>query len=268
MSRKAHHNDSAGKKAGPSSQSPLTPVVTEDTTLSAPPGSSSADGSFTTRAQALGLNLPDFELIGVLGRGGMGVVYKARQKSLDRIVAIKMLLDEHGQNEHALARFHSEARAAAALNHPNIVGIHQVGECAFGHFFTMEYIDGHTLQEILDSQTPQNRVPIAWAVSLLITVAEAVHYAHSKGIIHRDLKPGNIMIEKSKRPIVMDFGVAKVMGKASNLTGQGVAMGTPSYMPPEQAGEGPREVGIYSDVYSLGAILYRLITGRLAYDAE
>ncbi len=198
----------------------------------------------------------------------MGVVYKARQMSLDRVVAIKMLLSEHGRNEVALARFQAEARSAAGLDHPNIVGIHQVGECPFGHFFAMEYIEGQTLQQVLDKQPPGKPAAVAAAVGLMIPVAEAVAYAHGKGIVHRDLKPGNVMIDQFKRPIVTDFGIAKVRGKGGNLTAHGVVMGTPAYMPPEQTGEVAGEVGPYSDVYALGAILYRLLTGRPVYEAE
>jgi serine/threonine protein kinase len=245
-------------------RSPSTPA---DPTLTAGPGTAGNSG-VERPALGFGTQLPDFELLEVLGRGGMGLVYKARQKSLDRLVAIKMLLGEHGQNELVLARFRAEARAAAGLAHPNIVGIHQVGECALGHFFAMEYIEGQTLQEILDRQFPGKPLPIAGSISLMITVAEAAAYAHSKGIIHRDLKPGNIMIDKFKRPIVMDFGIAKVTGAGVNLTGEGVVMGTPAYMPPEQTGESPGVIGPHSDIYALGAILYRLLSGKPAYEAE
>jgi serine/threonine protein kinase len=133
-----------------------------------------------------------------------------------------------------------------------------MGECAAGHYFIMELIDGKTLEAILKERT----VSIPWAVSLLIPVAEAVHYAHTKGIIHRDLKPANIMFDCRRRPVVMDFGIAKFLRKSSSLTQEGVVVGTPGYMPPEQAGENPRLIGPHSDAYSLGAILYTLLTGR------
>jgi serine/threonine protein kinase len=217
---------------------------------------------------ALGAQLPDFELLCELGRGGMGVVYKARQKSLDRLVAIKMLFHGQDQSDLALARFRAEARAAAMLRHPNIVGIHQVGQCPLGHFFSMEYIEGQTLQDVLTKHGSDKPVHIAGAVNLMIQVAEALAYAHSKGVIHRDLKPGNIMVDATKRPIVMDFGIAKVADKGENLTAKGVVMGTPAYMPPEQTGEGTGKVGPHSDVYSLGAVLYRMLTGRPPYEAE
>jgi serine/threonine protein kinase len=209
----------------------------------------------------VGQTVGDFELLAELGRGGMGVVYKARQKSLDRTVALKMLLAEHFLNPVSLTRFLAEARASASLAHPNIVSIYQVGESAAGPYFVMEYIDGQSLETIIKDRA----VPMTWAVSLLIPVTEAVHYAHTKGIVHRDLKPANLMIDQFRRPVVMDFGIAKFVGKPS-LTQYGAVLGTPGYMPPEQAGEDISQVGPHSDVYSLGAILYHLLTGQPPYD--
>jgi len=212
----------------------------------------------------VGYRFDDFELLAELGRGGMGVVYKAVQQSLDRVVAVKLLLAEHCHNASVLARFQAEARAAAVLGHPNIVGVYQVGQCPVGPYFVMEFIDGQTL-ETLCAKKP---VPIPWAVSLLITVCDAIHFAHSKGTIHRDLKPANIMIDRFRRPVVMDFGIAKVAGRPGSVTQQGTVIGTPGYIPPEQAGEDSSQVGPHSDVYSLGAILYTLLTGRLPYEDE
>jgi serine/threonine protein kinase len=206
----------------------------------------------------VGQTLGDFEILEEVGRGGMGIVYKARQISLDRIVALKTLLSEHYRKPHVLARFQAEAKAAAGLNHPNIVNVYQVGQWAAGHYFVMEFIDGRSLQSILRERT----VSVPWAASLMVPVAEAVHHAHGKGVVHRDLKPANIMIDKSRRPVVMDFGLAKVAGKSSALTQIGVIMGTPAYMSPEQAGEDASQVGPLSDIYSLGAILYALLAGR------
>jgi serine/threonine protein kinase len=209
-----------------------------------------------------GQTFGDFELLAEVGRGGMGVVYKAIQKSLDRPVALKLLLAEHACNPHLLLRFLAEARAAASLTHPNIISIYQVGECPAGPYFVMEFIDGPSLEDLLERP-----LPVHWSTALLITVAEAVQHAHDRGIVHRDLKPGNIMLQQQKRPVVMDFGIAKMMGHGQgNLTGLGALIGTPAYMPPEQAGEEPSKVGPHSDVYSLGAILYTLLTGQIPYD--
>jgi serine/threonine protein kinase len=213
----------------------------------------------------VGESVGDYELLEQIGRGGMGIVFKARQRSLDRIVALKMLLSDHFQDPVCLARFLTEARTAAALGHPNIVNVFHVGECVFGHFFAMEYIDGQTLEAVL---LAQKRAPVAWAVGLLITIGEAVHHAHGKGIIHRDLKPANIMIDRFRRPIVMDFGIAKFLGQSASLTQEGAILGTPAYMAPEQAGEGAGAVGPASDIYALGAILYTLLTARPPYDAD
>jgi serine/threonine protein kinase len=213
-------------------------------------------------ASLVGSCFGDFELLDEVGRGGMGVVFKAKQKSLDRVVALKLLPTDPSRSQTVLARFLAEARAAAALAHPNIVTIFQVGECAFGHYFAMEYVDGPTLEAVLR----KGRLPIPWAVGLLIPVAEALHYAHGKGIIHRDLKPANIVIDHNRRPVIMDFGIAKMVGQTANLTQEGVIVGTPAFMSPEQARSGATPVGPRSDVYSLGAILYTLLAGRLPFD--
>jgi serine/threonine protein kinase len=209
----------------------------------------------------VGQTFGDFLLTEELGRGGMGVVFKAIQKSLDRPVALKLLLSEHSSNPLLLKRFLEEARAAARLTHPNIVSVYQVGECFAGPYFVMEFIDGPSLEQLL-----QRTLPIGWTSVLIITVTEAVQHAHEKGIVHRDLKPGNIMLHESKRPVVMDFGIAKVLGKGAGMTQPGAVMGTPAYMPPEQAGDEPSKIGPHSDVYSLGAILYTLLTGKVPFD--
>jgi serine/threonine protein kinase len=202
------------------------------------------------------------ELLEELGRGGMGLVYKARQKSLDRFVAVKLLLAEQLVDPLRVARFQAEARAAASLDHPNIVQIYQVGQCPFGHYFTMEFIAGHSLEYYI----AKKRIPPQTAMNLIIAVGQALHYAHGKGIVHRDLKPANIMMDQGQRPVIMDFGIVKFMGRSSNLTQQGTIMGTPAYMAPEQTGEATEQVGPWSDVYALGAILYTMLAGRVPYD--
>jgi serine/threonine protein kinase len=242
-------------------EEPLSDELENSELPTIPPDDDEPGRSPTEPNSLVGQTFGDFEILEQLGRGGMGVVYKARQKSLDRLVAMKMLLSDYFSKPVRLQRFLAEARAAARLAHPNIVNVYQVGECFAGHYFVMEYIDGPSLDVILD----ERRVPIPWAVSLLIPVADAVHYAHSRGIIHRDLKPSNIMIDRKRRPVVMDFGLAKFVGKSAVLTQEGVVMGTPAYMPPEQAHDDGTGVGPTSDVYSLGAILYHLLTGRPPY---
>jgi serine/threonine protein kinase len=216
------------------------------------------------RPTLLGRSFGDLELLAELGTGGMGIVFKARQKSLDRLVAVKLLLSEYAQDPVRLGRFYAEARAAASLDHANIVQVYQVGECEVGHFFAMEYVDGKPLDVIIASR----RIAIESAVAVTALVADAVHFAHSKGIVHRDLKPSNIMIDKARRPVVMDFGIVKFVGKSSSLTQQGVVMGTPAFMAPEQAGDVADEVGPLCDVYSLGAILYSMLTGRPPFEEE
>jgi serine/threonine protein kinase len=224
-----------------------------------PPG---PESSAIRRQRYIGMEFGDLVLLEELGRGGMGVVYKARQKSLDRIVAVKLLLHEEFHDETRLARFRAEARAAASLTHPNIVQVYQVGECEVAHYFVMEYVDGPSLETLIK----EGRLLLGSAINILISIADAVHFAHTKGVVHRDLKPANIMIDRGQRPVVMDFGIAKVLGKSSTLTQQGVVMGTPAFMSPEQAGDEPDRVGPHSDVYSLGAILYMMLAGRAPFD--
>jgi serine/threonine protein kinase len=246
-----------GKRGPEAASSPTgTPHTSDLPTLAVPSPDS-------TLPSLIGQTFGNFELTQELGRGGMGVVYKAWQKNLQRPVALKLLLPEHANNPQVRARFHREALAAASLAHPNIVSVYDVGESTAGPYFVMEFIDGPSLEELL-----VRTLPVAWTVTLLITVAEAVQHAHDKGIIHRDLKPANVMLHQQKRPVVMDFGIARVPDKGSGLTLKGTLMGTPAYMPPEQAGEEPGKIGPHSDVYSLGAILYTLLTGKVPFEEE
>jgi eukaryotic-like serine/threonine-protein kinase len=223
-----------------------------------------------------------YELIREIGRGGMGVVYEARQKGLDRSVAVKMILAGHLASPELVRRFQAEAKAAARLRHSNIVHIHDVGQFHGQDFFAMEYIEGQSLAEWIRSRhTPcagadgTRRVPdtvpatdIPAAVRLLATVARAVEHLHRQGIIHRDLKPSNILLDADGQPYVTDFGLAKVFAPGSEMTSTGVIAGTPSYMAPEQAVGRRAEVTPAVDVYSLGAILYELLTGAPPFHAE
>ncbi len=205
----------------------------------------------------------DYELLDEIARGGMGVVYKARQAKLDRIVAVKMILAGQLASPADVARFHSEAQAAAKLDHSGIVPIHEVGEHEGQHYFSMGYVAGQSLLERLAT----GPLPPRTAAELLRMVALAVQYAHEQGIIHRDLKPSNILLDVEGKPRVTDFGLAKRLGGDSELTATGQILGTPSYMPPEQAAGAATEIGPASDVYSLGAILYATLTGRPPFQA-
>jgi tRNA A-37 threonylcarbamoyl transferase component Bud32 len=205
----------------------------------------------------------EYELLEELARGGMGVVYKARQVKANRIVALKMILSGQFANEEDVRRFHAEAQAAAKLEHPNIVPIYDVGECDGQHYFSMAYVKGQTLKELVaDGPLPSGR-----AARFAELISDAVGYAHSQGIVHRDLKPANVIVDLGDNPRVTDFGLAKELDADSDLTATGQVMGTPSYMPPEQAAGKIDQIGPRSDVYALGAILYELLTGRPPFQA-
>jgi serine/threonine-protein kinase len=205
-----------------------------------------------------------YELLEEIGRGGMGVVYKARQKALDRIVAVKMILAGHLASAEHVRRFQDEARAAARVRHSHIVHIHEVGEFGGQHYFTMEYVEGTSLAAWM-ARGPASPDK---AIRIVEQVARAVAHLHRQGIVHRDLKPSNILLDDEEQPYVTDFGLAKFFGGDSQATATGVIVGTPCYMAPEQAAGRNAEVGPWSDVYSLGAILYELLTGRPPFREE
>ncbi len=200
----------------------------------------------------------DYQLLRELGRGGMGVVYLARQSSLCRLVAVKMILGKYLDSLDSVERFRREAEAAANLQHPGIVAIHEIGQHEGQHYFSMDYIVGRNLAELIRD----NPLAARQAATYVKKVAAAVHYAHERGTIHRDLKPSNILVDEQDEPHVTDFGLAKRIEGDASLTGDEHALGTPSYMPPEQAESRRGEVGPQSDIYSLGATLYDLLTGR------
>lgn len=223
-----------------------------------------APGEATPAASQAALQIAgDYELYEELGRGGMGIVYKARQRSLNRVVAIKRLLASSLATLQNQARFRAEAEAAAKLNHPHIVSVFEVGSLDGQPYFSMQYVEGATLSERLAA----GPMPPREAASLLAKACRAIHYAHQHGVLHRDLKPSNILIDAQGEPHISDFGLAKQIEDDSNLTRSGAVLGTPSYMPPEQAAGSRGQLGPASDVYSLGAILYQMLTGRPPFQA-
>jgi len=213
------------------------------------------------------LSLPcrwgDYELLAELGRGGMGVVYHARQESLGRDVAVKMIIEGKLASTTDQQRFQSEAAAAAKLDHPCIVPVYEVGEYDGRPYFTMKYIAGETLQDRIARGPLSPRL----AARILADVAEAIAFAHGHGVLHRDLKPSNIILDGDDRPHVTDFGLAKQIDQTHSLTRTGSVLGTPAYMPPEQAAGNRGQVGVQSDIYSLGAVLYAMLTGRPPFKA-
>jgi tetratricopeptide (TPR) repeat protein len=206
----------------------------------------------------------DYELLEEIARGGMGVVFRARQVSLDREVAVKLLRDGTLANTDEVRRFRGEAAAAAALHHPNIVAIHETGEHEGQQFLSMELIVGRNLAEA----TQAGPLPAREAARLVEVVAGAVQHAHEHGVLHRDLKPSNVLLDAGGAPHVTDFGFARRMDVDSSLTLSGQVLGTPGYLPPEQAAGRSREVTPASDVYGLGALLYHLITARAPFVGE
>src|SRR5262249_49916048 len=192
-----------------------------------------------------------------VARGGMGIVYRARQISLDRIVALKMLLFGPLASPEFVKRFRAEASAAASLQHPNIVAIHEVGVHQGQQYFAMDFVEGPSLAKVLGS----GPLPARKAARYLKTIADAIHYAHEAGLLHRDLKPSNVLIDPNDQPRITDFGLARRIEGDSELTVTGQVLGSPNYMPPEQAMGRRGKLSRRSDVYSLGAMLYHLLTG-------
>ncbi len=232
--------------------------------LTIPSGSatpfSQTSGFSAMGPSALGASPPasDYEILGLLGRGGMGVVYKARQIGLNRVVALKMILAGSHASAEELLRFKIEAESVAELQHPNIVQVYDFGQRDGRPFFSLEYLDGGSLQQKLDG-TPRDP---RWCAQLIETLARAMDFAHRRGIVHRDLKPANILLTADGVPKITDFGLAKRFQEDSGQTGTEAILGTPTYMAPEQAQGNKFKIGPPADVYALGAILYDVLTGR------
>ncbi|MEQ9406100.1 MAG: protein kinase [Fuerstiella sp.] len=211
----------------------------------------------------------EYEILDEIARGGMGVVFRARQQKLQRTVALKMILAGKLADAADVERFHREARAAGQLKHTNIVPVHEVGQHEGRHYFTMAFVEGRSLGEAIRDETLAPRT----AAEIVRVTAQAVHYAHEQGIVHRDLKPANVLLDKDQQPHVTDFGLARMLESVDDesraeLTASGQILGTPSYMSPEQAAGKQEQVGPASDIYSLGAILYACLTGRAPFVAD
>ncbi|MBI3725743.1 protein kinase, partial [bacterium] len=207
-----------------------------------------------------------FVLLEELGRGAMGVVHRAFDERLRRVVALKTILPGAGAPEDAVKRFRREAEAVARLRHPNIVSVHEAGEVSGTHYISMDFIVGSTLDRRLEPKEGREKISLTRAVEVVRDVARAVHHAHEQGVVHRDLKPANVLVDARDNPFVLDFGLASLRGAGARLTRTGVRMGTPAYMSPEQAdGLGADE---RSDVYSLGATLYHVLTGKPPFSGQ
>ena len=246
--------ESVGREWNPAT-APFPAAEPTDSELTAPMGG----GSGGSGLQRLPCEFGNYELLDVIGRGGMGVVYRARHVSLDSSVAIKLIRANQLATADELNRFYQEARAAAGLSHSHIVKVHDVGEYQGQHFLAMDLVEGKDLSQLVAAGGPMAGER---AAEIMADVARAVHYLHQHDIVHRDLKPSNILIDANGEPHLTDFGLAKLLSVDSRETTTGTIIGTPSYMAPEQAAGHSSHVTPVSDVYSLGAILYELLTGQ------
>ena len=236
----------------------------DQTEVSKIEGASTTDDAQLPKTGAKVRYFGDYELLDEIARGGMGVVYRARQSKLNRIVALKMILGRHFASHEQVQRFQREAEAAASLNHQGIVPIYEVGEHDGLHFYSMQFVEGQSLSQIITNSP----LPVVDAAIILRDCARAIEFAHQSNLVHRDLKPANILIDESGIPRITDFGLAKQTKAATELTASGQVMGTPGFMPPEQAGGKSEKIDQRSDVYSLGATLYATITGRPPFQAD
>ncbi|MHC1763354.1 MAG: WD40 repeat domain-containing serine/threonine protein kinase [Verrucomicrobiia bacterium] len=232
-------------------------------------------GSSTLGESALPTLFGGYELLGEIGRGGMGVVYRARQLTINRVVALKLLLHGRFADTAFVERFRLEAEAAAQLDHPNIVPIYEVGQHQGQPFYSMRLIEGQSLERATAECSMQHaefkRSTVEWlrrSAALVATVAQAVHYAHEHGVLHRDIKPHNILLDAEGQPHLTDFGLAKLLDQESSLTASAAIIGSPAFMAPEQAAGKTQQVTTAADVYGLGAVLYTLLTGKAVFQAN
>ncbi len=239
------------------------PLPPDDPPTQRPTTTSERPATLSDAGQGLvGRRIGDYEVLCELGRGGMGVVFKARQVKLGRVVALKMILPGSLPDGSDLARFRTEAEATASLRHPGIVAVHEVGELEGRPFFSMDFIEGGSLATLLRDGPLTGKT----AARHVLAVARAIQHAHEHGILHRDLKPANVLLDEQGLPHVTDFGLARRLGQ-DGRTRTGAVLGTPGYMAPEQAA-GKKELTPAVDVYGLGALLYELLTGRPPFRAE
>lgn len=253
--------DTATAAAAPPATGETTPPYQPGDRLAEP--ASGGPVPQTGSSLVLAGDLGDYEILETIAQGGMGVVYKARQRGLERVVALKMIRSGQFASQREVKRFMAEARLTARLRHPNIVAIHEVGEVGGHRFFSMDYVEGETLAQVIRAQS----LPPVRAVRYMAAIARAVEYANKEGVLHRDLKPSNILIDGSDQPQVTDFGLATLADAESSLESGSMIVGTPSYMPPEQIQREIADVGPASDVYSLGAVLYEMLAGRPPFRA-
>ncbi len=261
--------DRCGKAVPPFAPDKLCLVCLFDTAIDADAGAAGdTDGprnaANSLRAPATQTpppNFGDYELLGELGRGGQGVVHRARHRRLERFVALKTIPPAHLAGLHAQERFHLEASTASRLDHPNIVPIYEVGERDGFCFYSMKLVEGTTLQDLV-ARGVTDAAACRHGAAILVKVAEAVHHAHQRGVLHRDLKPSNVLLDQEHEPYVSDFGLARQTDEDSSLTMSRALIGTPAYLAPEVALGGARQSTVAADVYGLGAILYQLLTGR------
>ncbi len=256
-------NDLKQPDAGPLQEPPTQILPPAGAAPEGEPLAQSPPGNSSPGPAAVGRYFGKYELLEEIARGGMGVVFKARQAGLNRVVALKMILAGQLAGEADVQRFYLEAQTAANLQHPYIVAIHEVGQQDGQHYFSMDYVEGVSLADLVRDHP----LPPRQAARYVQQVADAIHYAHQQGTLHRDLKPSNVLIDRFDQPRVTDFGLARRIEDDQGLTATGAVIGTPSYMPPEQASAERGKLGPATDVYSLGAVLYELVTGRPPFRA-